>query len=62
MIPPLLLYVSSFFHDRFSRKGFLPHSCGAFPLWYAMRCFAGKISISDGHLVFKVLSIDERPY
>ena len=59
----------------FLRKGFLPHSCGVFRRWHAPRNFGTfcpevrllavlpqpGYSFSDGHLVFKVLSIDELP-
>ena len=57
----------------FLRKGFLPHSCGVFRRWHAPRNFGTfcpevrllavlpqpGYSFSDGHSVFKVLSIDE---
>ena len=61
-----------FFLSRSPRKGFLPHSCGVFQRWHAPRTsghFVPKwlvavlplpgYSFSDGHSVFKVLSIDE---
>ena len=61
------------FRCRSPRKGFLPHSCGVFQRWHAPRNFGTKCpevrllavlphpgySFSDGHSVFKVLSIDE---
>ena len=60
---------------RSPRKGFLPHFCGVFRRWHAPRNFGTKCpevrllavlpqpgySFSDGHSVFKVLSIDELP-
>ena len=60
---------------RSPRKGFLPHSCGVFRRWHAPRNFGTfcpevrllavlpqpGYSFSDGHSVFKVLSIDELP-
>ena len=64
-----------FFLSRSPRKGFLPHSCGVFRRWHAPRSFGTfcpevrllavlpqpGYSFSDGHSVFKVLSIDELP-
>ena len=61
------------FRCRSPRKGFLPHSCGVFQRWHAPRNFGTfypevrllavlpqpGYSFSDGHSVFKVLSIDE---
>ena len=63
------------FRCRSLRKGFLPHSCGVFRRWHAPHSFGSLwpearllavlpqpgYSFSDGHSVFKVLSIDELP-
>lgn len=63
------------FRCRSPRKGFLPHSCGVFQRWHAPRSFGTfcpevrllavlpqpGYPFSDGHSVFKVLSIDELP-
>ena len=61
-----------FFLCRYSRKGFLPHSCGVFQHWHAPRTSGQNVpkwlvavltlprySFSDGHSVFKVRLIDE---
>ena len=68
-VPPSVL------RCRSHRKGFLPHSCGVFRRWHApinFGTFCPEVwllavltqpgySCSDGHSVFKVLSIDELP-
>ena len=49
-----------FFLSRSPRKGFLPHSCGVFLLWYANALLLReRYSFSDGHSFFKVQLIDE---
>ena len=51
-----------FFLSRSPRKGFLPHFCGVFLLWYANALLLReRYSFSDGYSFFKVQLIDELP-